>query len=168
MWIINRRITCRRTAEAAADFPPAGGGLNRGPGSQRGSMSVEFGLLAPIFVLLVFGIIDFGHAWYIKMEITAASREGARYGTRYQGPGKTPNTLTPTITSWVATNYRSLLPADANLIVTPGGPGYTSGLTGADLTVTVTATKTWFVIDALVPGLGSSITMSSTTTMKCE
>jgi Flp pilus assembly protein TadG len=166
MWINPRLNTVGKKKETARG--PQGGRLRRFLGGQKASMTVEFALLAPVFILLVFGIIDFGHAWYMKMEITSASREGARYGTRYQGPGKIPNTLSPSISSWVTTNYGPLLPADANLTVTPGGTGYTSGTAGDDLTVTVTATKTWFVIGNLIPGLGSSITMSSTTAMKCE
>jgi Flp pilus assembly protein TadG len=133
---------------------------------------VEFGLLAPIFILLVFGIVDLGHAWYMKLEITSASRDAARYGTRYQtdsnGNRIIPDALSPTISSWVQTNYASLLPSDANLTVTPGGAGYTSATSGNDLTVTVTAVKTWFVIENLIPGLGSSVTLTATTDMQVE
>lgn len=139
---------------------------------RRGSISVEFAILAPVFLLLVFGILDFGHAWYMKTEITSASREGARYGSRYQtnslGLHIIPNTFNPSIADWVRNNYAGLLPANAGLQVTPGGPGFTSGAAGDDLTVTVTATKNWFVINNLLPGLGSSITVSATTCMKVE
>jgi Flp pilus assembly protein TadG len=139
---------------------------------QRGSIAVEFGILAPIFVLLVFGIVDLGHAWYMKMEVTSASREGARYGAYYHADTSNhhiiPDALNPSISDWVTSNYSSLLPSDANLQVTPGGPGYTSGSAGADLTVTVTATKTWFVLGNLIPGLGTSKSISATTDMQVE
>jgi len=135
-------------------------------------MTVEFGILVPIFVLLVFSIVDMGHAWYMKLEITSASREGARYGSRYQTDGNgahiIPNALNPSIVTWVTNNFTALLPGDANLTVTPGGTGYTSGTTGDDLTVTVTATKNWFVVNNFIPGLGNSINLSSTTSMKVE
>lgn len=167
MWIKRLRFS-REQKEATVDFPSRSGLIRKFLGGKRGSISVEFGLLVPIFLLLVFGIVDFGHALYMKMEITSASREGARYGTRYQGPGKTPSGLVPSITSWVTTNYGPLLPSDANLTVDPRGPGYASGTTGQDLIVEVRATKNWFVIDNFIPGLGSSMTMSSTTYMKVE
>jgi hypothetical protein len=60
------------------------------------------------------------------------------------------------------------LPSDANLAVTPGGPGYSSGLAGDDITVTVTARKNWFVIGRLVPVLGNYVDISVSTVMKCE
>lgn len=48
---------------------------------ERGQSMVEFVLVVPIFLLLVFAIVDFGmgiHAW---LTITSASREGARLGS---------------------------------------------------------------------------------------
>ncbi len=139
---------------------------------ESGSVAVEFAIVLLALLLLIFGIVDFGHAWYMKMEITSASREGARYGSRYQTDNSNkriiPNALSPSISNWVSTNYASLLPSDANLQVTPGGPGYTSGAVGDDLTVKVTATKNWFVIGNLIPGLGSSVNMTATTDMKVE
>ena len=49
-----------------------------------GVAAVELALLIPAFVLLIAGILEFGHAWYIKQAITSASREGARYGIVYR------------------------------------------------------------------------------------
>ena len=46
--------------------------------SERGQALVEFALLAPILVLLVLGIIQFGIIFYGQVTITAAAREGAR------------------------------------------------------------------------------------------
>jgi len=139
---------------------------------QHGMAAVEFGLLVPVFLLLVFGIVDLGHAFYMDQVITMASREGARYGTRYQtsadGTHLLPNTLSPSIANWIITKYTSLLPADSNLAVAPGGAGYTSGLAGDDITITVNARKNWFVIGSLIPGLGSYKNLSATTVMKCE
>ncbi len=47
---------------------------------QRGTATVEFGLLLPVLLLIVSGIIEFGMALYDKAVITNASREGARAG----------------------------------------------------------------------------------------
>jgi Flp pilus assembly protein TadG len=139
---------------------------------QQGAAALELALVLPVLVALICGIMDFGDAWYMKQVLNNASREGARYGSRYQTDGggahKLPNALSPSIASWVVTNYASLLPADANLNVNPAGTGYASGNQGDDLTVTVTARKTWFIIGQLVPGLGDHIDLSATTVMKCE
>jgi Flp pilus assembly protein TadG len=147
-------------------------GAKRGLRSEQGAVAVEFALLMPVFLLLLFGIIDFGHAYYMKQMVTNASREGARYGTRYTtntaGAHLLPNALSPTIAAWITSKYASLLPSDANLQITPGGAGYTSGDPGADLSVAVTATKHWWVIGNLVPGLGTGQTVASTTWMKVE
>lgn len=139
---------------------------------QHGMIAVEFAVLVPVFLLLLFGIVDFGHAFYMDQIITTASREGARYGTRYQtsadGRHLPPNSLNPSIANWIITKYASLLPGDCNLAVTPGGPGYTSGFAGDDITITVNARKNWFVINGLIPSLGSYKNLSATTVMKCE
>ncbi len=140
--------------------------------SDQGGVALEMALLLPVLLLVVFGLVDFGHAWYMKHELTTASREGARYATRYQtnagGNHILPNTLNPSVSNWVSSQYQSLLPADANLTVTPSGPGYTSGLAGDDITVTTTARKNWFVVGRLVPGLGNYLDITVSTVMKCE
>jgi len=43
-----------------------------------GAAAVEFALLLPLLLLLVFGIIDFGRALNAQITITQAAREGAR------------------------------------------------------------------------------------------
>jgi Flp pilus assembly protein TadG len=146
-------------------------------------MTVEFAILAPLFLLLVFGIVDFGHAFYLQHLITNACREGARYGAKYQtnnlGAHIIPSQLNPSIQNYVlytsAQNggkggwgLSTYLPGDANPQVTPGGTGYTSGIAGDDVTVTITARKTWFVLGLLIPTLGSYKNLSVTSTMKVE
>jgi Flp pilus assembly protein TadG len=139
---------------------------------EHGGVAVEFAILVPVFLLLVFGALDFGHAYYLKQLVSNASREGARYGTRYTtdtaGIHLLPNAISPSISSWVTGKYSPLLPSDADLTVTPGGAGYTSGTAGADLSVTAAATKHWWVVGSLIPGLGTTKTISVTTWMKVE
>jgi hypothetical protein len=45
-----------------------------------GAAAVEFALLFPLFILIVFGIIDMGFAFNQKINLTQATREGSRYG----------------------------------------------------------------------------------------
>jgi len=150
-------------------------------------VAVEFAIILPILLLLVFGIIDFGHAWYMDHLLSNASREGARYGTRYVTDVNShrllPTTLTPSIENYI--KYTSaengglggwglvhLVPSDANTQVAVTGPATTttvpSALAGKDLTVSITARKTWLVIGRLIPGLGSFKDLTVQTTMKCE
>jgi Flp pilus assembly protein TadG len=53
--------------------------LNQNMG-QKGVAAVEFAIVLPFLVLLVFGTIDFGVMFYNKQVLTNASREGARAG----------------------------------------------------------------------------------------
>ena len=45
---------------------------------ERGSLVVEFALVLPIIVLLLFGMIEFGRGYNAKVQLTSAVREGAR------------------------------------------------------------------------------------------
>lgn len=157
--------------------------LRRGRG-QEGAVAVEFAIVLPVLILLVFGILDLGHYWYIGHMLSDASREGARYGTRYvtyfdpmKGTVRTlPKNLAPTISDHVLlptyADYANSLPSDSNPTVTPSGDGWTAidptALAGKDLVVTLTATKTWWVLGSVIPGFGSSKLLTVKTTMTCE
>jgi Flp pilus assembly protein TadG len=47
-------------------------------GRDRGATAVEFALLLPVLLLLIFGLIDFGRALNAQITLTQAAREGAR------------------------------------------------------------------------------------------
>ena len=47
---------------------------------QKGAAVVEFAVILPLLLVILFGIIEFGLIMYNKHIITNASREGARYG----------------------------------------------------------------------------------------
>jgi Flp pilus assembly protein TadG len=44
----------------------------------RGAAAVEFALVLPLLLLLIFGIVDFGRAWNMQLALTQAAREGVR------------------------------------------------------------------------------------------
>jgi Flp pilus assembly protein TadG len=46
---------------------------------EQGAAAVEFALILPILVILVFGIIEFGRAYNAQVSLTGAAREGARH-----------------------------------------------------------------------------------------
>lgn len=140
----------------------------------RGAVMVEFAIASLVFIMLICGILDLGHGFYIRQVVTNASREGARYGITYRtnsnGQRIAPANLSPSISSYLLNGYlaQTYLPEDANVQITVSGAGYTTGTKGANLEVTVTATKTWFVISNFVPGLADRINVSATTVMQCE
>jgi hypothetical protein len=155
-----------------------GSRTKQGMRAEHGAVAVEFAIILPVLLLLVFGIIDFGHAWYMKQIIINASREGARYGTRYTG--SLPSALDPSISNYVlytsaqnsnkgGVGLTSLLPGANPEVPTPEGTGYTSiSPPGQPLSVTVRATKNWWVVNKFIPGMNSSTILSSTTTMAVE
>ncbi len=164
-----------------------GSDAKRGLRSERGAIAVEFAIILPVLMLFVFGIVDFGHAWFVKQVLQNSCREGARYATRYQtdngGNRVLPNGLTPSIQNYIlqttvenggsGTGLNSLLPPSAGAQVTPSGPGFNEtvadNLPLKDLTVTVTAKKDWFILHKLVPGITSDhVDITVAATMKCE
>lgn len=48
------------------------------PKSERGAVALEFGLILPILLMLVMGIIEFGRAYNTVISLNGAAREGAR------------------------------------------------------------------------------------------
>lgn len=53
--------------------------------NDRGVAAVEFALVAPVLILLVLGIIEFGWLFNGWVTITSAAREGARIATVKDG-----------------------------------------------------------------------------------
>jgi Flp pilus assembly protein TadG len=47
---------------------------------QRAASMIEFAIVAPLLFLLVFGIVDFGRAFFLYNNLTNAARDGARVG----------------------------------------------------------------------------------------
>lgn len=119
---------------------------------QKGQSLVEFALVLPVFIVILFGIIEFGRIWETVNVMTSAAREGARIAAIY-GSGST-------TASQTALNVL----ADAqieNATVSIEGP------TAADeIIVTVTVTYA-SLTGSLVPGVGA-LTLTRSTTMHWE
>ena len=47
-----------------------------------GASLVELGLMLPFLALLLLGVIDFGRAYYVNVEVSNAAYTGALYGTQ--------------------------------------------------------------------------------------
>ncbi|GAA1269377.1 TadE/TadG family type IV pilus assembly protein [Arthrobacter pascens] len=46
--------------------------------SERGAVAVEFVLLAPVLIMILLGIMEFGRAYNVQVLLTNAAREGVR------------------------------------------------------------------------------------------
>jgi Flp pilus assembly protein TadG len=53
--------------------------------AQRGSAIVEFGMLAPVLVLMLMGTMDFARVFYTSISVVNAARAGVQYGVRSNG-----------------------------------------------------------------------------------
>jgi len=50
--------------------------------SENGSSLVEMALLLPVLFLLLVGVVDFGRAYYLAIEVSRAADTGALYGSQ--------------------------------------------------------------------------------------
>jgi Flp pilus assembly protein TadG len=99
--------------------------------SDRGAAAVEFALVLPLLLLMIFGIVEFGRAYNVQISITNAAREGARVMAVHNDPA-----LARTAASAAAP---AVIPAVApgNVTVAP-----TDCVAGATVTVTIRYTVT--------------------------
>lgn len=57
--------------------------LSRRGRGDRGAAAIEFALVFPLFVMLTFGMISAGFAFYYDIQLTQAARDAARFGSTY-------------------------------------------------------------------------------------
>jgi Flp pilus assembly pilin Flp len=146
-----------------------------------GVAAVEFAIVLPVLILLIAGMMDLGHAFYLKQIVTNASREGARYGILYKtdtsGDRIAPKNLSPSIQNWVLLappngqcDLNNILNGDNPQVKFPtnNNTGYATGAVGDDLTVEVTCDKYWWILNWFIPTLNDHITLTGRTTMRLE
>jgi Flp pilus assembly protein TadG len=122
--------------------------LARNARQDRGAAAVEFALLLPVLLFLVFGIIDFGRALNAQITLTQAAREGARLAalgepnvvsrTRAAATGLSPVTVTVTscpagagvgVNAVVKASYSFSFVTPVNAIARMFGSGFGSTMT---------------------------------------
>jgi len=136
---------------------------SRLPGQdQRGTATVEFGLLLPVLILIVSGIIEFGVALYDKAVITNASREGARAGIVLRVPAVSPAEITTRVTNYTG---NTLLTLGAPSVVTVEFPVQANP---AHLAVRVNYTFNGLALGRLLSAIHAPLVLTSTTVMVRE
>jgi Flp pilus assembly protein TadG len=126
--------------------------------ADRGAAAVEFALLLPMLLILIFGIIDFGRMLNAQITVTEAAREGARASAL----GTDPTARVNSMTGGLGTVNTSTTACPAN----PSPTDTTS--------VTVTYQFQFLTpVGALAPVLGGKafggpITLRSTGVMPCR
>ena len=99
-------------------------------GKRWGAAAVEFAVVAPLFFLLIFGMIEFGRMVMIQQVITNASREGARKAVL---DGATATDVKNGVVTYMANGGVAI--TTSNVTINPTDP--TATATGAPVTVTV-------------------------------
>ncbi len=122
----------------------------------KGASAVEFAVILPLLVLLLFGIIEFSLALYDKAMITNASREGARAGIVYRVPA-VPDAEIATVVNTYLRNHLVTFGGAPNAMVTVARNGNSPG---GELKVRVAYTYTFLVLPRLSPNRGRGINMA--------
>lgn len=120
--------------------------------TERGAAVVEFALIVPVLLLLVFGITQFGRAYYLQTTISGAARESARVMA-----------LRNNQASAAAAARAAAQPLVLNQITITNCPAESSSQSDATTTVTIRYPMSF------VSGLfGNAITLTGKGVMRCN
>ncbi|BBO74950.1 hypothetical protein DSCW_23670 [Desulfosarcina widdelii] len=135
--------------------------------NEHGGSLIEFAIVMPLLLVILFAIIEFGILLYNQAVITNASREGVRFGIVARAPRYTTEEIDTYVTSF----------CDNNLLITFGGwtaPTVTVNFDegqdfGDPLSVQIQWPHTFLALPNL-PGVGLSnpMTLSAYTVMNYE
>jgi len=115
--------------------------------NEKGASAVEFALVLPIFISVIFGIFQFGIAFNNWIAITHAAREGARLAA---------------VKQYNEQRVRDSAPSVQIQSITVSGQG---GSIGSPVTVRVTGN----VLNIEIPFVGNwPVTLTSTAVMRLE
>lgn len=126
--------------------------------NRRGAAVVEFAVVAPVFFLLIFGMIEYGRMVMVQQVLTNASREGARVGILDGSSGSDVDT---TVNGYLTSSSIS----GATITVDPSDPS----TAGAGDPVTVTVSVPFSQVSWLpAPMFLGGQTLTATTVMRRE
>jgi len=143
--------------------------------AQKGAALVEFAILLPLLITLIFGIIEFSICFYNKAMLTNASREGARAGIVFDEP-RTSDADIKTVVKTYCSNYLITFGASAvtpldddDIDITPSGPRDSSTYPpGTPLQVTVNYHYDFLVLPNFISTLVGGLDLSAVTVMRME
>lgn len=133
-------------------------------GREDGVVALEFVILFPLFMMILVGLLEFGHLFYVRHTLTNASREGARAAVLYTSASDRVSWAKTQATTTVNNYLNTRLPGVHWSVPTPVVSGST---TGSTVTVKVDATNVSLVLGDLVSAF-QNLAVSGQTTMKME
>jgi Flp pilus assembly protein TadG len=122
--------------------------------SEKGQSLVEFALVLPILIFLLFGIIDFGRIFYTYLTIEHAGREAARAASI----GKDDTTVKNTAVN----DGASIGLTTSQVDISP------TGTRSSDTNATVTITYPVTFLTPVIGNLIGPLTLTDTSTMRVE
>ncbi|WP_395067702.1 TadE/TadG family type IV pilus assembly protein [Paraburkholderia silvatlantica] len=126
--------------------------------------AVEFALVLPVLLILLFGIIEMGLFLYDKAVITNAAREGARAGVVLKNPKPTASDVQTVVTNYTSSYLLTFGQQNTPVVVTTGA----GGNFGQPLSVTVSYQYNGLALGRMVAPITGTITLSATTVMNNE
>lgn len=107
----------------------------RGLGSERGAALVELALVVPFLMMIMCATIDFGLAVYTLNNLTAAVREGARYGATVQNLAANDTAVTGRVYRYIVGMNNAQTPAQvkatiSNTVIDPTNGQFTVRISG--------------------------------------
>jgi len=123
---------------------------------ERGATAVEFAFIVPLLIVLVLGIAEFGRAFQVSGQLSAAAREGVRVMALQNDPAAARNA--------VRNAAPALDPAvtNAQIAIAPAACPAT-GTTSTTVRVTVT-----YPMPFLTSFFGNGVTLKGTGVMRCN
>jgi Flp pilus assembly protein TadG len=129
-------------------------------GRRRGAAAVEFALVAPLFIMLTFGMIEAGRMILVQQLLTNAVREGARNAVLV---GATQSDVKSFVANYLSNTSVPVSASDVDVTPDPA-----TAVADDAITVTVTvpyANISWLPTPAFAGGLSS---MNAAATMRFE
>jgi Flp pilus assembly protein TadG len=117
---------------------------------ERGAVAVEFALLAPVLIMILLGIMEFGRAYNVQILLSSAAREGVRVMAINNSAAAARTAVKNAVTS--------LQPAlsDSNITISPA-----ACTSGAQVTVKITYTL------STITGIAGPFAMEGKGVMLC-
>jgi Flp pilus assembly protein TadG len=126
----------------------------------RGAAAVEFALVVPLLVMILFGIMEFGYAFFIQASVAGAAREGVRsYAINWTKASAQSDAIAR------AESAPGLVPGDfVNATISPSCTTTTAGSR-----TTLTLTYKYRSLTGLLDGIlaSSNITLTGIGSMAC-
>lgn len=136
--------------------------------SESGGAAIEFALIAPIFFVMLFGIIELGRMFYMEVTLRQAVEQAARFAMAEYTRESFFQADCTNFASWVAGPWEATLETQAELETIAVDPSLidfsqTTVTPGTPDTLNVTGTYTFTFLFQIVPSM-STLTLSASST----